>query len=126
MLPVVAFSRFSLLLTPNNTFPILGRSIKLGHNLNQPPENQYERRHDVEELRADDNWWRIYEDSFPRANGPLEAILESVLRGVGVALRAHSQGSRFGDYTSSEGPCGCIPVYLAVAERKGIEASVGN
>ena len=70
------------------------------------------------ELRVDENWWRIYEDSFPASERePAEVILESVLRGVGMAFRLRREGMTFGIATTHllRDPAAVFLVYLAVA-----------
>jgi len=72
----------------------------------------------AEELRVDETWWRIYEDSFPASERePPEVILESVLRGVGMAFRARRQGVTSGLATTHllKDPAAVFLVYLAVA-----------
>lgn len=73
----------------------------------------------AQELRRDEAWWRIYADSFPaNEREPPEVILESLSRGVGMALRARRQGSTSGLASSHllEDPAAVFLVYLAVAE----------
>jgi GNAT superfamily N-acetyltransferase len=92
----------------------------------------------VEQLRADQNWWRIYEDSFPASERePREVILESVRRGVGMALRSlrdEAAGDKRGAVTSGLAtthllmdPPAVFLIYLAVdpGERsRGIGAGL--
>ena len=75
----------------------------------------------ADELRVDDTWWRIYEDSFPASERePSEVILESVQRGVGMVFRARRQGVTFGLATTHllKDPAAVFLVYLAVAREE--------
>jgi len=70
-----------------------------------------------EELSADLAWWRIYEDSFPPSERePAGVILDSVRRGVGLAIRARFQDSTIGLATTHllRQPPAVFLVYLAI------------
>lgn len=70
-----------------------------------------------DELSADQPWWQLYEASFPPAERePAEVILESVRRGVGLAIRARSQDSTIGLATTHLllQPPAVFLVYLAI------------
>jgi hypothetical protein len=72
----------------------------------------------ADELRVDETWWRIYGDSFPaNEREPPEVILESVLRGVGMAFRTRREGVTVGLATIHllKDPAAVFLVYLAVA-----------
>ena len=72
----------------------------------------------AEELRGDKTWWRIYEDSFPASQRePQAVILESILRGAGMAFRARHDGVTCGLATTHllKDPAAVFLVYLAVA-----------
>jgi len=71
----------------------------------------------AEALRADDAWWRIYQDSFPaNEQEPQDVIVESVLRGAGMAFRVRRQGVTVGLATTHllKDPAAVFLVYLAV------------
>jgi GNAT superfamily N-acetyltransferase len=72
----------------------------------------------AEELGVDDAWWRIYEGAFAsNEREPRSVILDSVARGVGVALRVRRQETTFGLATIHllRQPAAVFLVYLAVA-----------
>jgi hypothetical protein len=72
----------------------------------------------AEELRVDETWWRIYEDSLPASERePREAILLSISREVGMAFRVRRQGVTLGLATTHllKDPAAVFLVYLAVA-----------
>lgn len=75
----------------------------------------------AEELRVDEAWWRIYDDSFPpHEREPRDVILESVLRRVGMAIRARRDGVTSGLATTHllKDPAAVFLVYLAVARTE--------
>lgn len=75
----------------------------------------------AEELRVDDDWWRLYEDSFPAIERePPNVILDSIVRGVGMASRARRNGVTFGLTTTHilKKPPSVFLVYLAVARSQ--------
>jgi GNAT superfamily N-acetyltransferase len=75
----------------------------------------------AEELRNDIDWWRIYEDSFPAVERePADVILNSILRDVGMALRARHAGVTFGLATTHilKNPPSVFLVYLAVDQSQ--------
>ena len=75
----------------------------------------------AEEFRADDTWWRIYEDSFPASERePLEVILGSVLCGAGMVFRARDGGLTSGLVTIHllTNPAAVFLVYLAVGRKE--------
>jgi hypothetical protein len=83
----------------------------------------------AEELRVDQNWWSIYEESFPASERePPEVILKSVLRGVGMAFRARRQGVTFGLATTHllKDPAAVFLVYLAVARGERSRGTGGE
>jgi hypothetical protein len=75
----------------------------------------------AEDLRSDDAWWRIYEDSFPKSERESpEIILESLRRGVGMALRIRNESVTFGLATTHllMNPPAVFLVYLAIAREE--------
>ena len=83
----------------------------------------------AEELRLDDDWWRIYEDSFPSSERePAEVILESMSRSVGMAFRARRQAATIGLATTHllKDPAAVFLVYLAVARADRKQGSGGE
>ena len=75
----------------------------------------------AKDLGADENWWRIYEDSFPASERESpEVILESVLGKVGMAFRLRRQGMTYGLATTHllNDPAAVFLVYLAVAREE--------
>jgi len=75
----------------------------------------------ADELLSDNTWRRIYKDSFPaNEREPLEAILESVQREVGMAFRARGPEGTLGLATTHllKNPAAVFLVYLAVDQRE--------
>jgi len=73
------------------------------------------------ELRVDETWWEIYEDSFPTSEREMpKVILESIQRGVGMAFRAREDAVTRGLATIHllNNPAAVFLVYLAVNEKK--------
>ena len=72
----------------------------------------------AQELRGDETWWRIYEDSFPASQRePPDVIVKSVLREAGMAFRVRQHGVTCGLAATHllKGPAAVFLVYLAVA-----------
>lgn len=72
----------------------------------------------AEALQSDEAWWQLYQESFPASERePPEVIVESVRRGVGLALRARREGVTFALATTHllSSPAAVFLVYLAVA-----------
>jgi len=83
----------------------------------------------ADELRVDKDWWQIYEDSFPASERePQNVILESILRGVGMAFRARRGGITFGLATTHvlKNPPAVFLVYLAVARAERSRGTGGE
>jgi hypothetical protein len=75
----------------------------------------------VDELKADEGWWKIYKKSFPPNElEPDEVIKESVRRDVGLALSARrgedTVGMSFGHLLES--PAATFCVYIAAQEKR--------
>lgn len=73
---------------------------------------------DAESLRVDDSWWRIYQGAFPsHEREPPAVILDSVTRGVGMALRVRRQEATLGLATTHllRQPAAVFLCYLAAA-----------
>lgn len=82
-----------------------------------------------EELLADEDWWRIYDDSFPASERePPSVIVKSVTQGVGIALRARSEEMTIGLATTHilMDPPAVFLVYLAVAGRERSRGTGGE
>jgi len=68
-------------------------------------------------LRADEEFWRLYQASFaPAEREPAEVIVRSIERGPGFVLRAQAEGRTIGLATGQvlDGPAATFLVYLAV------------
>jgi len=83
----------------------------------------------AKQLRGDEIWWRIYNDSFPPSERePPDVILKSVLRGVGMAFRARRRGVTYGLATTHllKDPAAVFLVYLAVAREERNQGAGGE
>jgi len=83
----------------------------------------------LDDLCADKDWWRIYDYSFPATERePPNVIVESLRRGVGIALRARREGVTFGLATIHilNKPPAVFLVYLAVAQGDRSQGTGGE
>lgn len=83
----------------------------------------------ADELLADEDWWRIYDDSFPASERESrDVIVKSIAQGVGIALRARCGGMTIGLATTHilMDPPAVFLVYLAVARRQRSQGTGGE
>jgi len=83
----------------------------------------------ADELLADQDWWRIYDDSFPASERESpEVIAKSIAQGVGIALRARCEGMTIGLATTHilMDPPAVFLVYLAVDGRQRSRGTGGE
>ena len=83
----------------------------------------------AEELRVDDAWWRIYDDSLPTSERESpDTILESIERGVGMAFRSRRADVTTGLATTHllRNPPSVFLVYIAVSKDDRSEGIGGE
>ena len=83
----------------------------------------------ADELLADEDWWRIYVDSFPASERESRnVIVKSITQGVGIALRARREEKTIGLATTHilMDPPAVFLVYLAVAGRERSRGTGGE
>ncbi|QMU29996.1 GNAT family protein [Adhaeribacter radiodurans] len=88
-------------------------------NFNKVPEQPvcFECISDSRILRADSAWWNLYYDTFPpEEQEPLQAILDSLDQGVGLAFRVSTKEKTIGLATVHllTSPSAVFLVYLAI------------
>jgi len=81
------------------------------------------------DLRSDQEWWQIYEDSFPAAEREApDVIVKSVVQGVGMAFRIRREGVTIGLATTHllKDPAAVFLVYLAVDSTQRNQGTGGE